>query len=77
MWNARLPARYPDLVVEARSDADVIAAVRLAGERGWKIAIRSGGHSWAANFVRDGGMLLDLSRMNSFQVNRDGANRDD
>ena len=71
MWNARLPARYPDLVVEARSDADVIAAVRLAGERGWKIAIRSGGHSWAANFVRDGGMLLDLSRMNSFQVNRD------
>jgi FAD/FMN-containing dehydrogenase len=71
MWNARLPSRYPDVVVEARREADVIAAVCLAREREWKIAIRSGGHSWAANFVRDGGMLLDLSRMNSFQVNRD------
>jgi FAD/FMN-containing dehydrogenase len=71
MWNARLPARFPDIVVEACSDADVIAAVRLARERGWKIAIRSGGHSWAANFVREGGMLLDLSRMNSFEVNHD------
>jgi FAD/FMN-containing dehydrogenase len=71
MWNARLPARYPDIVVEARSDADVIAAVRLARERGWKIAIRSGGHSWTATFIRDGGMLLDLSRMNAFEVNRD------
>src|SRR5215218_9426713 len=71
MWNARLPARYPDIVVEAQSDADVMAAVRLARERGWKIAIRSGGHSWAANFVRDGGMLLDLSRMNAFDVHRE------
>src|SRR5262245_22993090 len=73
MWNARLPARYPDIVVEARSDADVITAVRLARERGWKIAIRSGGHSWAATFIRDGGMLLDLSRMNAFEVNREAC----
>jgi len=73
MWNARLPARFPELVVEAQSDADVIGAVRLARGRGLKIAMRSGGHSWAANFVRDGGILLDLSRMNSFSVEREAA----
>ena len=73
MWNDRLPARFPDLVVEVRSDTDVIAAVRLARARGLKIAVRSGGHSWSANFVRDGGMLLDLSRMNSYSVDRDAG----
>ena len=47
---------------------DVVAAVQLAKERGLKIGIRSGGHSWAASFLRDGGMLLDLSQMNGFSV---------
>jgi FAD/FMN-containing dehydrogenase len=63
MWNRRVPARYPDIVVKPRSDKEVVAAVRLARKRDLKIAIRSGGHSWAASFLRDGGMLLDLAGM--------------
>jgi hypothetical protein len=31
MWNARVPERYPAVVVRPRSDEDVVAAVRLAG----------------------------------------------
>ena len=63
MWNARVPERYPELIVRARGEEDVLAAVRLARDRGLKLAVRSGGHSWAGNHVREGGMLLDLSAM--------------
>ncbi|MGZ3351293.1 MAG: FAD-binding oxidoreductase [Xanthobacteraceae bacterium] len=54
--------------MRAQSNSDVAAAVQLAKERHLKIGIRSGGHSWAASFLRDGGMLLDLSQMNGFSV---------
>jgi FAD/FMN-containing dehydrogenase len=33
-WNARAPDRYPDVVVQAVTEADVVAAVRAARERG-------------------------------------------
>jgi FAD binding domain len=70
VWNGRKPARFPDVIAQAQSDSDVIAAVKFAKQRGLKIGIRSGGHSWAAAFLRDGGMLLDLSRMNAFTVDQ-------
>jgi len=63
VWNARTPERYPDLVVRAENEDDVVAAVRLAGAEGMAIGVRAGGHSWSGNHVRDGGMLLDLSRL--------------
>jgi FAD/FMN-containing dehydrogenase len=68
MWNCRVPSRYPEVVVQPRSDDDIVAAVRLARKHGLKIAVRSGGHSWAASFLRDGGMLMDLSGMREFTV---------
>jgi FAD/FMN-containing dehydrogenase len=68
VWNGRKPDRFPNVIVQAQNDGDVIAAVKLAKERGLKIGVRSGGHSWAATFLREGGMLLDLSRMNAFTV---------
>ncbi len=72
MWNARVPARYPDVVVNASSVQDVLTAVREAKRRSMKIAVRSGGHSWAGAFLRDGGMLIDVSRMSSFTVDVEG-----
>lgn len=71
MWNARVPTRFPDIVVQAENDGDVVSAVRLARDKGMKVAVRSGGHSWAAAFLRDGGMLIDVSRMNRFTVDSD------
>jgi FAD/FMN-containing dehydrogenase len=68
MWNCRVPSRYPEVVVQPRSDDDIVAAVRLARKHGLKIAVRSGGHSWAASFLREGGMLIDLSGMREFTV---------
>jgi FAD/FMN-containing dehydrogenase len=68
VWNARTPGRFPDLVVQAESDQDVVAAIRLARAGGMKLGIRSGGHSWAGNHVRDGGLLLDVSRLDSIEI---------
>jgi FAD/FMN-containing dehydrogenase len=68
VWNERKPDRYPDAVVIAADEDDVVRAVRTAGAEGWSIGIRSGGHSWVGNGVRDGGLLLDLSRLDDVVV---------
>lgn len=71
MWNARLPDRYPDVIVKAKDVYDVVAAVKLARRESLRIGIRSGGHSWAGNHVRDGGLLLDLSALDEVTVDPD------
>jgi len=63
VFNARRPDRYPTAVLLAESQDDVVDGVRLARERGLKVSIRSGGHSWAAWSVRDEALLIDLGRM--------------
>jgi FAD/FMN-containing dehydrogenase len=68
VWNARTPTRFPDLIVQAEDDADVVAAIKRAGAEGMRVGVRSGGHSWAGNHVRDGGLLLDLSRLDALVV---------
>jgi FAD/FMN-containing dehydrogenase len=67
-FNARLPDRLPDVIAQAESVYDVVAAVRLAKKENLRIGVRSGGHSWSAHHVRDGGMLLDVSRVNDVTV---------
>ena len=63
VFNARRPDRHPAAVLLAESDADVIAGVRAAADRGWQVAVRAGGHSWAAWSVRDDTLLIDLGRL--------------
>jgi FAD/FMN-containing dehydrogenase len=66
--NVNLPDRFPDIIVQAEDEKDVVAAVRLANTNNWTVAARSGGHSWSCNHVRDGGMLLDVSRLNAVTI---------
>lgn len=72
VWNARTPDRHPDCIVPARTEEDVVAAVRHAREAAMRIGVRSGGHSWSGSHVRDGGMLLDVSRLREVTVDADG-----
>jgi FAD/FMN-containing dehydrogenase len=60
VFNARRPDREPAAVLHAETEQDVVDGVRLARERGWQVAVRSGGHSWAAWSVRDDALLIDL-----------------
>lgn len=71
VWNGKKPHRYPDAIAQVETEADVVEAVRTARERGWRIGVRSGGHSWVGNAIRDGGLLLDLSRLDSFEIDTD------
>ncbi|HEY7934002.1 MAG TPA: FAD-binding oxidoreductase [Solirubrobacteraceae bacterium] len=68
VWNARTPERYPETIVLAHSQEDIQEALRQARQRGLKVGIRSGGHSWAGNHLRNGGMLLDLSALKDLEV---------
>ena len=65
VWNQRVPDRYPAVIVQARDDDDIVAALAYAKANDLQVGIRSGGHSWAANHLRDGGLLLDMQRIRS------------
>jgi FAD/FMN-containing dehydrogenase len=60
VFNARRPQRYPAAVLLAESEGDVVEGVRLARDHGWKLAIRSGGHSIPVWSLRDDALLIDL-----------------
>ncbi|MFI5897126.1 FAD-binding oxidoreductase [Actinoplanes sp. NPDC051513] len=73
VFNRRRPDRYPDAVLVA-ADAEAVAdGVRLAAERGWQVAVRAGGHSWAAWSVRDGGLLIDLQDLHDIAYDESTA----
>ncbi|GAB1218333.1 hypothetical protein ATERTT37_007587 [Aspergillus terreus] len=73
VFNHRRPKRYPIAVVKATCVKDIIAAVKLAKERKCRVAVRSGGHSWAAWSVRDESILIDLGNYKEWTV--DAGNR--
>jgi FAD/FMN-containing dehydrogenase len=68
VFNHRRPDRFPEVVFFPENEDDVIEAVNFAKENGHKIAIRAGGHSWAAWSVRDSGILLDLVHFNKISI---------
>lgn len=63
VFNHRRPSRRPAAVLRAADAADVAAGVRLARANGWRVAVRSGGHSWAAWSVREQTLLIDLGAL--------------
>lgn len=71
VFNARRPSdRTPAAVLTAGSEQDVVDGVRLALERGWQVAVRSGGHSWAAWSVRADALLIDLGACARWRTTR-------
>lgn len=67
VFNHRRPGRFPLAIVKAKSEDDIVAAVKLATERSCRVAVRSGGHSWAAWSVRDNSVLIDLGNYKSLE----------
>ena len=70
VWRTNMPDRFPERIVQANSVGDVVAAVQTAKAEGRQVGVRSGGHSWSANHVRDGGVLIDVSRLKAFTVDK-------
>ncbi|MEV0195256.1 FAD-binding oxidoreductase [Nonomuraea sp. NPDC050691] len=68
VWNAVKPERSPEVIVRVEDERDVVTAVRLARAYGMRVAVRSGGHNWAGSSLREGGMLIDVSRLGGWSV---------
>ena len=49
--------------MQAADTDDIVAGLRYAKANGHKVSIVSGGHSFAASHLRDGSVLLDVSRL--------------
>jgi FAD/FMN-containing dehydrogenase len=58
----------PAVIILCESAADVISGLALARSTGAPLSIRSGGHGVASRSTNDGGIVLDLSRMNEVEV---------
>jgi hypothetical protein len=71
IWNGMV-ARTPGLIARCADVSDVQNAVRAASETGILTAVRCGGHSLAGFSTCDGGMVIDLSKMNEVTVDAEG-----
>jgi FAD/FMN-containing dehydrogenase len=67
VWNGMVE-KYPSYVVRCMDADDVVAGVTFAREHGLLLGVKGGGHNVAGKAIPDDGLLLDLSAMDSVQV---------
>lgn len=70
VWNGMIDRR-PALIARCCNAADVAAGIAHARREGFVIAVHGGGHNVAGYAVCDGGLMIDLSSMNSVRVSPD------
>lgn len=68
IYNAMIDKK-PALIVYCSNVADVLSCVNFARRHNTLTAIRGGGHNGPGLALADGGMVIDLSRMNGIRVN--------
>jgi FAD binding domain len=67
LFNGRYDRR-PALIARCRRVDDVIAAVAFAGERNLPVCVRSSGHGFGGDALRDGALALDLRPMRRISI---------
>ncbi len=70
VWNGMFDKR-PALVAQCHSNDDVVKAVSFAQERSLLVSVKGGGHSFPGKSTCNGGIMIDLSRMYSTDVDVD------
>jgi len=73
IWNGMFDKK-PAVIARCSGTADVIHAVNFARENRLLTAVRCGGHNSSGSGSCDGGIMIDLSRMNAVRVDT-GARR--
>jgi FAD/FMN-containing dehydrogenase len=64
--------RRPALIARVAGPDDIARVIADARETGSELAVRSGGHSPAGHGVSDGGIVIDLSALRSFELDAAG-----
>ena len=64
--------RRPSLIAEVGGPDDIARLIAHARKTGAELAVRGGGHSPAGHGVSDGGIVIDLSALRSFEVGAAG-----
>jgi FAD/FMN-containing dehydrogenase len=67
IFNAMIDCR-PGVIAQCADVNDVVRAVHFGRKLGLEIAVRGGGHSVAGKSLTDGGLVIDLRRMNAVSV---------
>lgn len=60
--------KRPAVIAQCRTTADIADAIALARRLGLEIAVRGGGHNVSGRAVCEGGVMIDLSPMQSVRV---------
>src|ERR1700743_1312270 len=60
--------KYPAYIIYCENVGDLVLALNFARESGLLTALRSGGHNAGGLGVCDGGVVIDLSKMNKITV---------
>ena len=69
IWNGMHDKR-PALIARCMNAGDVSNAVSFARDNNLLVAVRGGGHSWPGKSVCEGGLMIDLSQMNTVTADR-------
>ncbi|MFK0569495.1 FAD-binding oxidoreductase [Endozoicomonas sp.] len=67
IWNKAVPAK-PGLIVECRTEEDVLRSIEFADRHDLAFSLRSGGHNIAGRGLLHNGMTLNLRHLNKMEV---------
>ena len=71
VWQEWKPDRYPDLIVNAHTEEDIVETIRYARVQGLPVAVRGSGHNYVASYLREGGILLNVSPLREIEIEAD------
>ncbi len=67
VWNGMIDRR-PGLIAMCKGTSDVVAMVKMASAHDLVLSVRGGGHNASGIATNDGGLVVNLTRMNGVHV---------